>query len=119
VQDRIGLTPPSAEFSVTQGRSATLFGTRRVVERRQDEYRNQLGNSRTKLTTKIEVVIMNRGPLPAEAFIREGVEPHGDNQWTLLESSTPGERLGASAVQFKVSVPAGGKTTVTYTVETK
>ena len=118
-QDRIGLTPPAGEFSVTQGRSATLFGTRRVVERRGVEYRDQDGRTRTKLITRIEVVITNRGPLAAEAYVRDGIEPYNDNQWTILESSTPGELLGASAVQFKVQVPAGGKTTVTYTVETK
>jgi hypothetical protein len=118
-QDRIALTPPNNEFSVTQGRSATLFGTRRVVERRQVEYRNPNGDTRTKLVTSIEVVITNRGRLAAEAYIREGIEGFADNQWTILESSVPGERLGASGAQFKVQVPAGGKTTLTYTVETK
>ena len=118
-QDRIGLVPPAGEFSVTQGRSATLFGTRRVVEHRQVEYRDPAAGTRTKLITSVEIVISNRGPQPAEAYIREAVEPHEDNLWTITASSTPGERLGASALQFKVQVPAGGKTTVTYTVETK
>ncbi len=118
-QDRIPLTPPNNEFSVTQGRSATVFGTRRIIERRQVEYRAQTGETRTKLITSIEVIITNRGTLPAEAYIREGIEPFADNQWTILTSSPQGERLGASAMQFKVQVPAGGKTTVTYTVETK
>ncbi len=118
-QDRIGLTPPGGDFSVSQGRSATLFGTRRVLERRGIEYRDERTNTRTKLLTRIEIVITNRGALPAEAYIRDGIEPHNDNQWTILESSPQGERLGASAVQFKVQVPAGGKATVTYTVETK
>lgn len=118
-QDHIALTPPDNEFSVTQGRSATVFGTRRIVERRQVEYRAPTGEMRSKLITSIEVIITNRGTLPAEAFIREGIEPFADNQWTILTSSPQGERLGASAMQFKVQVPAGGKTTVTYTVETK
>ena len=118
-QDRIPLTPPDGEFSVTQGRSSTLFGTRRVLERRQIEYRSQENNTRYKIVTKIEVVLTNRGALEAEAFVREGVEPFGDNQWTMLESSAPAERLAANTFQMKVRVPAGGKTTVTYTVETK
>ncbi|HYY41497.1 MAG TPA: hypothetical protein VE775_02120, partial [Pyrinomonadaceae bacterium] len=118
-QDRIALTPPAGEFSVTQGRSATLFATRRIVERRQVEYRDPNVGTRTKLVTTIEVVVMNRGVQAAEAYIRDSIEPHADNQWTLLESSASGERLGANAVQFKVQVPAGGKTTLTYTVETK
>jgi len=118
-QDRIPLTPPDGEFSVSQGRSATLFGTRRVLERRQVEYKNQEDNTRYKLITRIEVVLTNRGPRDAEAFVRESIEPSGENQWTILESSHPTERLAANSIQMKAQVPAGGKTTVTYTVETK
>jgi hypothetical protein len=118
-QDRIPLTPPGGEFSVTQGRSTTLFGTRRILERRQIEYKNQDGNTRYKLITRVEVVINNRGSLASEAFIREGIEPFSENQWTVLESTVPAERLAANSIQLKVQVPAAGKTTVTYTVETK
>ncbi|MDT5272186.1 MAG: hypothetical protein QOH49_4372 [Acidobacteriota bacterium] len=118
-QDRIPLTPPGGEFSVTQGRSSTLFGTRRVLERRQIEYKSQENNTRYKIITKIEVVLTNRGALDTEAFVREGVEPFGDNQWTIIEPSAPAERLAANTFQMKVRVPAGGKTTVTYSVETK
>ncbi len=118
-QDRVPLTPPGGEFSVSQGRSSTLFGTRRVLERRQVEYRSQENNIRYKLITSIEVTLMNRGARPAEAFVREGVEQFADNQWTVLESSHPHERLAANSLQFRVPVPAGGQTTVTYTVETK
>jgi hypothetical protein len=118
-QDRIQLTPPGGEFSVAQGRSATLFGTRRVLERRQIEYKNQEGNSRYKLITRIEVVLTNRGARDSEVFVREAIEPFAENQWTILESSHTTERLAANSIQLKTQVPAGGKTTVTYTVETK
>ncbi len=118
-QDRIPLTPPGGEFSVTQGRSSTLFGTRRVLERRQIEYRSQEGSTRYRIVTRVEVVLTNRGGLEAEAFVREGVEPFGDNQWTIQEPSAPAERLAANTFQMRVRVPAGGKTTVTYTVENK
>jgi hypothetical protein len=118
-QDRIPLTPPGGEFSVSQGRSSTLFGTRRILERRQVEYRNEEGNMRSKLVTRIEVVLTNRGALEAEAFVREGVETYGDNQWTVIEPTAPAERLAANSFQMKVRVAAGGKTTVTYTVEVK
>lgn len=118
-QDRIPLTPPGGEFSVTQGRSSTLFGTRRILERRQVEYKVEEGGTRYKIVTRIEVVLTNRGALETEAFVREGVEPYGDNQWTIIEPSAPPERLAANTFQMKVRIPAGGKTTVTYTVETK
>ncbi len=116
-QDRISFTPQNAEFSVTQGRSATLFGTRRVLERRVVNYRDKENNSRDKLVTRVEVVLLNRGSRPAEAFVREGIERYDDNQWKIVESTVPGEQLGANTVQFKVSVPANNRTTVIYTVE--
>jgi hypothetical protein len=69
--------------------------------------------------TRVEVVLTNAGAAPAEAHVREGIEPHGENQWSLSAQSSPSEQLGANTVQFKVTVPARGKTTVTYTVENK
>ncbi len=116
-QDRISFTPQNAEFSVTQGRSATLFGTRRILERRVVNYRDKDGSSRDKLVTKVEVVLMNRGALPAEAYVREGIERYDDNQWKIVDSTATSERLGANTAQFKISVPAGSKTTVVYAVE--
>jgi hypothetical protein len=118
-QDTIPLTPPGGEFSVTQGRSATVFGTRRVLERRSTSYKDERGDTRDKLTTRVEVVITNRGPRAVEAFVREGVEPVNENRWTILESSAPVEKLSANTFQMKVQVPAGGKTTVSYAVETR
>jgi hypothetical protein len=118
-QDRIPLTGPGSEFSVSQGRSSTVFGTRRVMERRQFEYRSEEGHTRYRLVTKIEVELSNRGSRPVEAFIRDGIEAHGENRWAIIESSTQTETLAANAIQMRVQVPAGGKTLATYTVESK
>ena len=115
-QDRIGFVPPNGEFSLSQGRSATIFGTRRISGTACR--RKRVGNeSDNKLVTKIEVVLMNRGSAPAEAFVREGIERYDDNEWKIIESSVPAEPLGANTVQFKATIPAGGKVTITYTVE--
>jgi hypothetical protein len=116
-QDRIAFVPPNGEFSVSQGLSATLFGTRRVLEHRVENYSDKDGHSHDKLITKVEVVLTNRGTQPAEAYVREGIERHDDNQWKIVDSSTTSERLGVNTVQFKVTVPAGNKTTIVYTVE--
>ena len=116
-QDRISFTPQGGEFTVSQGRSATLFGTRRVLERRVINYRGNDNKDHDKLVTRIEVVLSNRGALEAEAFVRETIERYDDNQWKIVESTTPNETLGANTVQFKVGVAAGGKTTIIYVVE--
>ena len=115
-QDRIGFVPSNGEFSLSQGRSTTIFGTRRILERRVVDER--VGNENdNKLVTRVEIVLMNRGSAPAEAFVREGIERHDDNVWKIIESSVPAEPLGANTVQFKATIPAGGRVTITYTVE--
>ncbi len=118
-QDRIPLTPANAEWGVSQGRSATLFGTRRILERRQVPYRREDGNSREKLVTRVEVVLTNRGALAAEAIVREGIEAYGDNQWSVTASSGESDRLGSNTLQFRLEVPAKSTMAVSYTVETK
>ena len=118
-QDRISFTPQNAEFSVTQGRSATIFGTRRVLERRVINYKDVKNESHDKLVTRVEVILSNRGTRPAEAMVREGIERYDDNQWKIVESSHQSEPLGANTVQFKVMVSAGGKVTIVYTVESE
>jgi hypothetical protein len=117
-QDRVPLVAMNEEFSVSQGRSSTMLGTRRVLERRAESYRRPDGSSDEKLITRVEVVITNRGARETEAFVRERIEPYDDNQWRVVESSAPHEQLGANLVQFRLRVPAGGKQTLTYTVET-
>ncbi len=118
-QDVVGLTPQGQEFSVSQGRSSTLLGTRRVVDRSEVDMGSIIRGRSTKLVTTVEVVLTNRGKVAAEAYVREGIENFGDNKWEVIKTSNPSEKLGANTIQFKVMVPAGGKTTVSYTVESK
>ena len=108
-QDRIPLTPQGAAFTVTQGRSNTLQGTRRIVERVQ--------TSDGKLVTRVEVVIENRGPEPTNAYVREGVENFNRGNWTVTQSSHKETRLGELSMEFKLDVPAGEKAQVTYSLK--
>jgi len=116
-QDRILLTPVGADFSVSQGRSAVLQGTRRVVDRR--EVPEPYATNGRKLVTSVEVVISNRGPVALTAFVREGVEAWGNSEWTVTKSSQPHQKLGDREMEFKLSVPPAGSVKVEYTVETK
>lgn len=116
-QDRIAFTPQNGEFTVSQGLSSTVFGTRRLLEHRVFSYLDQNHKQQDKMLTKVEVVLTNRGSQPVEAFVRENIEKHGDNKWKVTESTTPNETIGANSLQFKVSVPAGGKVTIIYSVE--
>ncbi|HYL73516.1 MAG TPA: hypothetical protein VEU96_04890, partial [Bryobacteraceae bacterium] len=102
-QDQIPLTPAAADFSVTQGRSNLLQGTRRVVERRTIPDPSAFNG--TKLVTQVEIIITNRTPSPATAFVRERVEGYG-HEWSITESTHPHQRLGDRMMEFRLSVPA-------------
>jgi hypothetical protein len=119
-QDRIMITANGGDFAVSPGRSSTLVGTRRVVSRKSVDCRDEEKcHGSSKLVTSVEVVITNRGAVEAEAFLREGIEVGDGSEWKITQSSSPNERLSDHSLQFKVSVPSGGSTKVTYTVETK
>jgi len=114
-QDRIPLTPPGADLSITQGRSNNLQGTRRVVERVQVADTG----GRYKLVTRVELVIENRGGTPETAFVREGIENFGKSDWSVTESSNPSQKLGERSMEFKLTIPAKDHVKLTYTVETR
>jgi hypothetical protein len=116
-QDRIGFTPQKGEFTISQGRSSTLFGTRRILEHKRVNYQDNDGHNNDKMVTKVEVVIQNRGSHAAETMVREDIERYDENQWKVLASSDPHEKLGSNTLQFVVQIPAGQKKTLTYTVE--
>jgi hypothetical protein len=116
-QDRIPLTPVGADFSVTQGRSTVLQGTRRVLDRR--DVADASARNQRKLVTSVEVVVSNRGTAALTAFVREGVENWGCGEWTVTQSSHPQRKLGDREMEFNVSVPPAGSVKVEYTVETR
>jgi hypothetical protein len=68
---------------------------------------------RQRITAAYKVTITNAKPQPVSVEVREarfGV-------WQVTESSIPPEKLSATEVRFRVSVPAGGDATLTYTVQ--
>jgi hypothetical protein len=115
-QDNIPLTPAAADFSVSQGRSNLLQGTRRVLDRK--TVPDPSAFNRAKLVTQVEVVITNRGPNPSTAFVREAVEGYG-REWTVTESTHPNQKLGDRMMEFRLPVPAGASVRLAYTVESR
>ena len=114
-QDRIPLTAPGSDLSISQGRSNTLQGTRRVIDRLQVADTE----NRYKLVTRVEVTIENRGSDAATAFVREGVENFGKGDWMVTQSSHASHRLGERSMEFKLAVPAKDRVRLQYTVETR
>ena len=68
---------------------------------------------RQRITASYKVTISNARAQPVSVDVREarfGV-------WRVTDSSVPAEKLSATEVRFRVSVPANGDATLTYSVE--
>jgi hypothetical protein len=116
-QDNVPLTPVGGDFTVSQGRSAILQGTRRIVNRQEvPDTTVRIGR---RLVTQIEIVITNRSALASTAFVREGIENWDTGEWSIPESSHPYQKLGDHLTEFKLSVPAKSSVKVTYTVDAR
>ena len=68
---------------------------------------------RQRLTAAYRVTIANA---KSEAVTVDVREAHFGN-WKIIESSVPAEKLSSTGSRFRVSVPAGGEATLTYTVQ--
>jgi hypothetical protein len=69
---------------------------------------------RQRVTAAYRVTITNAKTEPVTVDVREA---HFGGNWKIVESSVPAEKLSSTEVRFRVPVPAGGETTLTYTVQ--
>jgi hypothetical protein len=68
---------------------------------------------RQRITAAYKVTISNAKAQPVTVDVREARV----GAWQVTESSIPAEKLSSTEVRFRVSVPAGGEATLTYTVQ--
>src|SRR6266511_2572379 len=68
---------------------------------------------RQRVTASYRVTLSNA---KAQAVTVDVRESHFGN-WRITESSAPPEKLSSAESRFRVSVPAGGEATLTYTVQ--
>jgi hypothetical protein len=69
--------------------------------------------ARQRITAAYKVTISN---VKGEA-VRVDVLETRYGQWRVTESSLPAEKVSATEVRFRVTVPPGGESTLTYTVQ--
>ena len=116
-QDRIPLTGVGADFSVTQGRSTVVQGTRHILERREESDPLPGDSSHRKLVTTVGVVITNRDATPTTAYVREGIEEWRREEWTVTRTSHPQQKLSDRMIEFRLPAPARGSVRLEYTIE--
>lgn len=68
---------------------------------------------RQRITAAYRVTIANAKTSAAAVDVRES--HFGD--WRIVESSVPAEKLSSTESRFRITVPAGGEATLTYTVQ--
>jgi hypothetical protein len=70
------------------------------------------GVTRTIATLAYRVTIRNAGEAAQSVDIRE----ERGGEWTVEASSVPAEKVSSAVTRFRVSVPAGGETVLTYRI---
>ena len=94
-------------FDVTAERVQTDYGQEQIPPPKRGM------SARQRVTASYKVTIANAKAEAVTVDVREarfGV-------WRVVESSVPAEKLSATEVRFRVSIPASGDATLTYTVQ--
>jgi len=106
-ESRLDHTPVGAELHMDVGTTFDLSATRTRTDFSIDR------GART-LRESFEVTLANAGASDATIVAIEPLPRWSD--WQVVESSVPATRRDAQHARFEVGVPAGGKTTLRYTV---
>jgi hypothetical protein len=98
-------TAPGQDLRLTAG---TAFDI--TAERVQTEYTTQREARRTVATIGYRVTLSN----PKDSAVTVDVLEDRRGEWSVLNSSVPGEKLSAFQTRFRVRVPASGQAVLTY-----
>jgi len=108
-------TAPGRDLRVQSGDAFDITAERVQTDWNQEQLppvRRGMPN-RQRVTVAYRVTITNA---KAEAVNVDVREAHFGS-WKITESSLPAEKLSSTESRFRISVPAGGEATLTYTVQ--
>ncbi len=103
-EDRIQHTPKDEELNLYIGNAFDV-----TAERKQTDFQ---GLGRNLFEAAFQVTLHNHKTEPITVNVNEPMS----GQWTILNSSYKYEKTSAFEVKFRVPVPAGGESTLTYRV---
>jgi hypothetical protein len=106
-EDQIDHTPKGEKIELTVGNAFDITG-----KRTQTGYQ-QVSNTVERTSYKIE---LNNSKSEVQNV---KVVEHFYGDWNIISNSDPYEKTDASTAEFRVSVPANGTKTITYTVENR
>ncbi len=107
-EDVIDHTPKDEAVRLKLGAAFDLVGERRQVSFRVD-------TSRRQMSEEIEIRLRNHKNQAATVIVKENL--YRWVNWTIGQSTHKFDREDARTVHFPVQVPAGGESTLRYTVQ--
>ena len=107
-ENHIDHTPQGEDLRIQLGKAFDLVG-----ERSQTNFETV---SRTVVRENFEIALRNRKD-EETVEIRVPERLYRWSDWEISASSAPFEKLDASTIEFRVSVPPGGEEVLTYTVQ--
>jgi hypothetical protein len=108
-------TAPGRDLRVQSGDAFDITAERVQTDWNQEQLppvRRGMPN-RQRVTAAYRVTIANAKADAVNVDVREA----HFGSWKIVESSVPAEKLSSTESRFRVSVPAGGEATLTYTVQ--
>ncbi len=106
-EDAIDHTPRNEKVLLKMGSAFDVTG-----ERRQTDFR--IDTARKTMTEEVEITLRNAKPEPVDVQVKEVL--YRWVNWQITASTRDWRKDDARSVTFPVTVPAGGETTVKYTV---
>jgi len=111
-EDRIDHTPRNETLRLLLGQSFDV-----TAEKKQTEFEKRSGSGpwQYEFESAFEIEVRNAKPQPQRVILRETIG--GD--WRVLSESAPHEKVNAQTAQWRLEVPAEGKTQLTYRVRVR
>jgi hypothetical protein len=103
-------SPGGEDLRLTAG---TAFDV--TAKRVQTTYTTRRDTLRTVATADYSVTLTNA----KDSAVTVDVLEQRPGEWSVLSSSVPGEKLSSTTTRFRVVVPAGGETVLTYRVQVR
>jgi hypothetical protein len=108
-------TAPGRDLRVQSGDAFDVTAERVQTDYNQEQLPPQQRGmpARQRVTAAYRVTVTNAKSEPVSVDVRES----HFGSWKIVESSVPAEKLSSTESRFRLSVPAGGSATLTYTVQ--
>jgi hypothetical protein len=111
-EDRIDHTPKNETLRLLLGQSFDV-----TAEKKQTDFEKRSGSGpwQYEFESAFEIEVRNAKPELQRVTLRETIG--GD--WTMLSESAPHEKVNAQTAQWRLEVPAEGKTSLAYRVRVR